>query len=165
MKSPRLAFHQKIFLQLVIMITVLYVDDEPALLDICKLYLERTNEFTVITALSVFEALEVLKSTRIQAIVSDYQMPGIDGIEFLTQFRASDNDTPFIVFTGKGREEIAIQAFEFGADFYVQKGGATGPQFAELIHKIKAAIEHRRAAAEVTILNRWYLSGPGLTGQ
>ncbi|MGB7787959.1 GAF domain-containing protein [Methanoregula sp.] len=138
------------------MISVLYVDDDPAFLDLCKLFLERTNEFTVITASSVSGALELLKSNGIHAIVSDYQMPEMDGIAFLKQVRATDNDIPFIMFTGKGREEIAILAFEFGADFYVQKGGAAKPQFAELIHKIKAAVEHRRAYAEVTILNRLY---------
>jgi|SRR5208337_3927002 len=138
------------------MISVLYVDDDPAFLDLCKLFLERTNEFTVITASSVSGALDLLKSNGIQAIVSDYQMPEMDGIGFLKLVRATDNDIPFIMFTGKGREEIAILAFEFGADFYVQKGGAAKPQFAELMHKIKAAVEHRRAYAEVTILNRLY---------
>jgi signal transduction histidine kinase/DNA-binding response OmpR family regulator len=138
------------------MISVLYVDDDPAFLDLCKLFLERTNEFTVITSSSVSGALELLKSNGIHAIVSDYQMPEMDGIGFLKQVRATDNEIPFIMFTGKGREEIAILAFEFGADFYVQKGGAAKPQFAELIHKIKAAVEHRRAYAEVTILNRLY---------
>ena len=60
------------------------------------------------------------------------------------------------MFTGRGREEIAVEAFEDGADFYLQKGGAPNPQFAELIHKIKAAVEHRQADVQVSILNRLY---------
>ena len=141
---------------MVLTISVLYVDDEPGLLDIGKLFLERTTEFTVTTALSASVALDLLKSNGIQAIVSDYQMLGMDGIGFLKQVRATDKTIPFILFTGKGREEIAVQAFENGADFYLQKGGEPKPQFAELMHKIKAAVEHRRADAQVTTLNRLY---------
>ena len=138
------------------MISVLYVDDEPALLEIGKLYLERTNEFSVTTALTGPAALDRLKSNGIQAIVSDYQMPGMNGLEFLRQVRATDKQIPFIMFTGKGREEIAVEAFENGADFYLQKGGAPKPQFAELIHKIRAAVDHRLADAQVTAVNRLY---------
>jgi PAS domain S-box-containing protein len=141
---------------LVLTISVLYVDDEEALLDLGKQYLERTKEFTVTTTQSASDALNLLKSNGIQAIVSDYQMPEMDGIEFLKKVRATDKNIPFIIFTGKGREEIAIEAFENGADFYIQKGGESKAQFAELSHKIKKAVEGRRADMQVTALNRLY---------
>jgi PAS domain S-box-containing protein len=83
-------------------------------------------------------------------------MPVMDGIAFLKQVRATDKNIPFIMFTGRGREEIAIEAFENGADFYLQKGGAPKPQFAELIHKIKAAVNRRQAESQVATLNRLY---------
>ncbi|ACL17740.1 PAS domain S-box protein [Methanosphaerula palustris] len=137
-------------------ISVLYVDDESVLLDIGKLYLERTTDFSVITTSSARAALDLMKSNDIQAIVSDYQMPGMDGIELLKAVRAMNKSIPFILFTGRGREEIAIQAFENGADFYLQKGGAPKPQFAELSHKIKAAVNHRRADLQVIALQRLY---------
>ena len=138
------------------MISVLYVDDESGLLEIGKSYLEQTNEFTVTTAESASAALDRLKSNGIQAIVSDYQMPGMDGIELLKQVRAKNTTIPFILFTGRGREEIAIEAFENGADGYIQKGGEPKSQFAELEHKITESVKHRRADTEVATLNRLY---------
>ncbi len=63
-------------------IAILYVDDEPPLLDVTKLYLERTGQFTVDTAESASIALQKLETTSYDAVVSDYQMPGMDGIQF-----------------------------------------------------------------------------------
>ena len=83
-------------------------------------------------------------------------MPEMDGIEFLKKVRATDKHIPFIMFTGRGREEIAIEAFENGADFYLQKGGDPNAQFAELVHKIHAAVNHRKADALNITLNRLY---------
>jgi len=83
------------------------------------------------------------------AIISDYQMPVMDGIAFLKTVRASGNTIPFILFTGRGREEVVIQALNEGADFYLQKGGEPVSQFTELGHQIRLAVTQRRA--EVTI--------------
>ena len=126
-------------------ISLLYVDDEPLLLELGKLFLEKSGQFRVDTVTSAPEALEILKSTSYDAIVSDYQMPDMDGIALLKEIRAEFPDLPFIIFTGKGREEVAIEAFDNGADFYLQKGGNPTPQFLELGHKIIAAVRRRQA--------------------
>ncbi len=139
-----------------IVYTVLYVDDEPALLEIGKLFLEQSGKLIVDTIGSATEAQTLLCSKRYDGIISDYQMPGMDGIEFLKKIRSSGNTTPFIVFTGRGREEIVIQALNEGADFYIQKGGEPKSQFAELTHKVLVAIDHHRSAGKIESLNRLY---------
>ncbi|HEX3002276.1 MAG TPA: PAS domain S-box protein [Methanoregula sp.] len=127
------------------MISVLYVDDEENLLDIAKIYLERTGDFSVETTTSVPGALAFLEERSFDAIVSDYQMPEMDGIAFLQQVRSSGDTIPFILFTGRGREEVVIQALNEGADFYIQKGGEPKSQFAELAHKVRQAVSQRHA--------------------
>jgi len=124
---------------------VLYVDDEPSLLDISKRFLEREGTFAVDTLTSASEALDQLKAEHYDAIISDYQMPDMDGITFLKQLKGSGNSTPFIIFTGRGREEIVIEALNCGADFYIQKGGDPKSQFAELSHKIKTAVRRQKS--------------------
>ncbi|NMB77601.1 MAG: PAS domain S-box protein [Methanomicrobiales archaeon] len=127
------------------MITILYVDDEPALLELGKIFLEQDGEFVVSTCTSAPEALSLLNTTRYDAIISDYQMPEMDGISFIRALRARGDTTPFIIFTGRGREEVVIQALNEGADFYLQKGGDSNAQFAELSHKIRHAVSRKLA--------------------
>jgi PAS domain S-box-containing protein len=131
------------------MIQVLYVDDEPMLLEIGKMFLESAGEFGVDTALSADLALTALASVRYDAVISDYQMPGMDGIAFLKLIRTQQADLPFILFTGRGREEVVIDALNNGADFYLQKGGEPRAQFAELAHKVRQAVQSRRAGMEL----------------
>ena len=127
------------------MFSILYVDDEPMLLELAKLFLEKTGDFRVDTVTSATEALDILAKTSYDCIISDYQMPVMDGIVFLKTFRSKGNVGPFIIFTGKGREEVVIEALNNGADFYLQKGGDPKSQFVELAHKVRQAIQIRIA--------------------
>ena len=127
------------------MISVLYVDDEAPLLDLARIFMEKTGDFRVFTSTSAKEALESASITSCDAIVSDYQMPEMDGIGFLKEVRSRFGDIPFILFTGRGREEVVIAAINNGADFYLQKGGEPKAQFAELTHKVRQAVRRRQA--------------------
>ena len=127
------------------MIHLLYVDDEPALLELTKMFLERSGDFSVDTEASAQEVISILKNRHYDAIISDYQMPGMNGIEFLQQVRKEGNAIPFIIFTGKGREEIVIEAINNGVDSYIQKGGNPRAQFAELAEKIRQIVRRTRA--------------------
>ena len=130
-------------------IRVLYADDEPALLEIAKIYLERTGDFLVETYTSAVDVLNSPSILSCSVIISDYQMPEMDGITFLKEVRSRYGDIPFILFTGRGREEVVIDAINNGADFYLQKGGEPKAQFAELAHKIKQAYRRKQAESEV----------------
>jgi PAS domain S-box-containing protein len=125
--------------------SILYVDDEPPLLEIGKLFLEQGGRFIVETVTSAPAALALLNTKAYDAIVSDYQMPEMDGIEFLKNVRSSGNTIPFILFTGRGREEVVIEAINNGADSYIQKGGEPRAQFTDLAQKITVTVERRRA--------------------
>ncbi len=127
------------------MTSILYADDEETLLEVTRVYLERTGEFTVATCTSAQEAIGMLEAGSFDAVISDYQMPGMDGLAFLKHLRSKNNGVPFILFTGKGREEVAIEALNSGADFYLQKGGEPNSQYAELASKIRQAVQRRRA--------------------
>lgn len=126
-------------------LSVLYVDDEPVFLDLCKIYLERGGEISLTCTTSPYEALDLLKASRFDVIVSDYQMPDLDGIGFLKQLNERNCTIPFILFTVRGRDEVLLEAISHGVTFYLQKGGDPKSQFAELIHTIKEAAKKRQA--------------------
>ena len=115
---------------------VLIVDDEPAMLELTKDFLSEEGGLLVSTIGSGMGALELIQRSNFDVIVSDYQMPEMDGIGLLKALRERGDRIPFILFTGKGREEVAIEALNNGADFYIRKGTDVVAQFAELRNAI-----------------------------
>lgn len=130
---------------------ILIVDDDRDLLTQTKMYLENKNDdFDIKTSHKVEKALEMLDEQDFDIIVSDYQMPSMDGLEFLEFIRNEKReDIPFIIFTGKGREEVAMKALNLGANRYIQKGGETKTQYGFLSDAIKQEYEHHRKEKEL----------------
>lgn len=133
-------------------LSVLYVDDEPALLEICKLYLERQPDISVTTTRSVTHAFALLGTMSFDVIISDYQMPGTDGIAFLKLLRKTRPFIPFILFTGRGRDEVMAEAMQNGATCYIQKEGHPRALFADLSLKIRQSLQQIPASPAEVIL-------------
>ncbi|OPX68457.1 MAG: aerobic respiration control sensor protein ArcB [Methanoregulaceae archaeon PtaB.Bin108] len=131
------------------MMHILLVDDDPALLDLIRRFLEREEEMQIDTCMSCQEAIELLRRSRYDAIVLDYDLPGMSGIDFLKTIKNQGNDTPTIIFTGKGREEIVIKALNYGADYYLQKRGDPRLNFLELLYMIREAVRRHETRLEL----------------
>ena len=133
-------------------IHVLHVDDDEALGDLASTYLERVEPHLDVTAVtSTTDALAHLAAHDVDCVVSDYDMPEMDGIEFLEAVREQYPELPFVLFTGKGSEEVASDAISAGVTDYLQKESST-EQYTVLAHRVTNAVERARAeqAAEQT---------------
>ncbi|QHS15748.1 response regulator [haloarchaeon 3A1-DGR] len=135
-------------------IRVLHVDDDPAFLELAATFLEREGDgVEVVTAASTTEGYDVLERAPIDCIVSDHDMPDRNGIEFLRAVREEYPDLPFILFTGKGSEEVASEAISAGVTDYLQKETGTD-QYAILANRIENAVERNRSQRAVTVQKR-----------
>lgn len=126
-------------------VRVLHVDDDPSVTDLTATFLEReTDRFSVETSHSVVEAQKRLKTATPDCIVSDYKMPGADGIEFLKAVRESFPALPFILYTSHGSETIASEAISAGVTDYIQKEYGT-EQYLLLANRIENAVARYRS--------------------
>ncbi|WP_439027146.1 PAS domain S-box protein [Haloarchaeobius sp. DT45] len=125
-------------------IRVLYVDDDRSLLEATKTYLEaRFDDLSVETTASAVEAMARIDDGTFDVVVSDFQMPEMDGLELLKRLREGrKEDIPFIIFTGKGREAVAMEALNLGANRYLQKGGDPTAQYGLLAQTIEQEAHH-----------------------
>ncbi|WP_254824092.1 PAS domain-containing response regulator [Haloglomus halophilum] len=126
-------------------IHVLHVEDDPEFAHLTASFLEREGQgFDVVSAGSAAEGGERLADGEFDCVVSDYDMPGRSGIEFLRSVRESHPNLPFILFTGKGSEEIASDAISAGATDYLQKGTG-GEQYELLANRIENAVSRAQS--------------------
>ena len=145
-------------------IRVLHVDDEPSFLDLVATYLKRIDErFHVRSETDVEIALDVLEAEPIDCVVSDYEMPGTDGLAFLDLVRERDPEMPFVLFTGRGSEEIASEAISAGVTDYIQKQPGTD-QYTVLANRVRNAVDQHRSrdalAASQERLSRFIEQSP-----
>lgn len=124
---------------------VLLVDDDEHLLALATKFLTKEEPFfEIVTVKSAKAAFQRLAAENFDAMVADYQMPSMNGLELLKTLRGESNTIPFIMFTGRGREEVAIQALNLGADHYLRKGGGPKSLYRELAHILNRIIAHKR---------------------
>ncbi len=126
-------------------IHLLHVDDDPDFADLTATYLERENDrFDIETATSADEGLQRIASRPPDCVVSDYDMPGASGIEFLEAVRDQHPELPFILYTGKGSEAVAGEAVSAGVTDYIQKQSGTD-QYLLLANRIENAVTNYRS--------------------
>ncbi len=126
------------------MLSVLFVDDNTAFLEIISILADQSREMTMCTAESVKKAQKILAGKSFDAIILDYEMPEVNGIEFLKILRSRGDTTPIIIFTGASQEKAAIDALNNGADGYIKKGTDPAQQFGELLTMVERSVEKKR---------------------
>src|SRR6056297_1474157 len=103
-------------------VSVLLADNEPSFTDLAAEMLARTDSsLEVTTVTTTAEALATVEDGGVECVVSDYDMPGMTGLELLEAVRERDENLPFVLFTGKGSEEIASEAIAAGVTGYLHK--------------------------------------------
>ncbi|AQL41523.1 hypothetical protein BV210_01800 [Halorientalis sp. IM1011] len=123
---------------------VLAVDDDRDYCGTLSAALRQEDDrFAVATARRAEDALEKLDGESFDCIVSDYEMPGMDGLAFLDAVRERDERLPFILLTGSGSESLASRALSRGVTDYLPKSG-TRDGFDILADRIETAVESYR---------------------
>lgn len=127
------------------MLRILLIDDDEDQMTIAKTYLAKEDPtFEVITARSAQMALQTLEQALIDAVVVDYSMPDMDGIEFLQKLRLEGNWVPFIMFTGRGHEKVASRALNLGANYYLTKDVDLERVYRELAKIIRNLVQRKQ---------------------
>jgi PAS domain S-box-containing protein len=124
---------------------ILHVDDDVSLLEVSKQILSMENNFEIDTAPSVDEAFKKMESQCYDTVISDYEMPLKNGLDFLKELREAKKEIPFILFTGKGREDVAVKALNLGADSYINKNGSPETVYCELADAINKTVERKKS--------------------
>lgn len=135
------------------MISVLLVDDEPDLLEVAQIHLEKTGSFSVDTCGSAAKALRIMGRKQYDAIIADYDMPDMNGLKLLQDMRARGDTTPFIMLAGAGPEDVVIDALNAGATFFLRKGRNLDAPFLDLQHKIHLAVRRSMADRNLDLLS------------
>lgn len=137
-------------------IRVLHLDDDEGVTELTSEFLsEESDSFEIINVNNPSAALNHLNSEPFDCIVSDFDMPEMDGLEFLEVAQEVSPQVPFILFTGKGSEEIASEAISKGVFDYLQKERGSD-QYTVLANRIQNAVAQTRAEQEIQRRSQWY---------
>ncbi len=125
-------------------IRVLHVDDETNQLEFAKTFIEISDPDIHMESVSApKEALDKLRDESFDCILSDYQMPDMDGIELARRIRET-SDIPIIIYTGRGSEEVAEAAFTVGINDYLRKE-MNPSHYQVLAKRVRSAVENYRS--------------------
>ncbi len=129
--------------------TILVIDDEPAILEVMRLNLT-TQGYRVETAPLGKEGLEILERTPCDAVIVDYKMPEMTGLELLEKVRKKYANLPVIMVTAFGSIEMAVEAMKMGAFNYLTKP----LNYEEMFLLLKQAVEKKHLVEDVRELRK-----------
>src|SRR6188472_4131106 len=136
------------------MARILVIDDDPGVRESMTRML-RGAGFSVLAASSGEEGFDLARGDVFDVILSDMRMPGLSGLDVLRKLRDVNVDACFIIMTGFGTIETAVEAMKLGAVDFVQK-----PFFRdELLMRVRAAADRRQLARQVDLLQRHLRAG------
>ena len=120
--------------------------------------LDLNSSLEIDHACCVDEGLNKLAAGHYDVVVSDYDMPQKNGLDFLRELRQRKNMVPFILFTGKGREDVAVTALNLGAEGYFHKQGSPETVYGELAHGINFVTEKAKAKSALEASEKRYFT-------
>ena len=122
---------------------ILIVDDEMIMRDSLKAWLEEDN-FEAVTAENGMQALEFLEKEKLEAILLDIKMPGMDGITLLKKVKEKYEDIPVVMITAHATIENAVESMKEGAYDYIMK--PFPPE--KVSYLLRRIIDHRKLIEE-----------------
>jgi two-component system, sensor histidine kinase and response regulator len=137
-------------------LSVLIVDDDLALLEALPEALRlRMGGVTVETADSAATALDRMADRDYDAIVTDIRMPGMDGLKLLDEIRTRQPDTPTLIITGHGNNDLVVHALRGGARDFIQKPIDRDYFVAALYRAIREHVVTRRVKERQVAMESW----------
>jgi two-component system response regulator HydG len=131
--------------------TILIVDDVPDTLEILDRNLKQQG-YQTFTASGAAEALEILNATPVDLVITDYKMPGVNGMDLIRHVRENFKDTEIMMITGYASIEGAVEAIKSGAEEYLSKP-FTDEELLAAIQKPLEKLRQRRAGHQMLQLN------------
>lgn len=144
--------------------TILIVDDSPEDRELYRRYLLRDQSFsyTILEAGLGRQGLDLWQQQQADAVLLDYRLPDLDGLEFLTQLQAAKHQScvPVVMVTGQGNEAVAVQAMKAGAQDYLVKEEITPARLhlalngvietVQLRTQLQQRVEREQLVAQIT---------------
>jgi len=138
-------------------IQVLLVDSDPSAREMAGAQLGKEPDIILETCNSPEEALSLLRSERFDLIISEYRLPGMQGLDLFRRIEEAGDHVPFILFTAHGSPELLARTMEVRADFYLEKGPDPHVQYTSLVHLIRRAVRQARRNQEEHEFSRFSL--------
>jgi len=123
-------------------VSIICIDDEPLILNISKIYLGKKG-YLVSTAECPEKALELIRKNNYDIIISDYEMPKMNGIDLFKEIKREGDPPPFILFSGKERKSIIFEIINNEIDLYISKGYNLKEKYSSISDFIANLIKER----------------------